>query len=334
MKYLVIGDPHFSAGNEEETRLLEEEVDRVIEEEQPDEVVLLGDVSDRYERRSNCRAKEWITRLSSTIPVTLLVGNHERPDNMDYHSRIHDYVGMEREGLRIVAQSIRVGDVIYVPYVRPGMFQTSLNSAGGLKGVKWIFAHQSFVGCGEPTAIDKWENNIKVVSGHIHTRMSLQKGERQANILGKGWNVYYPGSSTCTTFLDTHDRVVAIVEGDMVREVPIKAYKRRVMQLTPNFTEEDLTNITSSDGYTQLVIKGTYAECAEMRNTDLVRDAENRGCVIKTIILDEGEVFQPVTHTVTRPFHQEVLSKMSSKWTADELSYLSRVMRGDAVGTS
>jgi DNA repair exonuclease SbcCD nuclease subunit len=330
MKYLLVGDPHFGGGNIEDTQLLEKEINRVIEEEKPDEVVLLGDVHDRYDVEANSRANEWITeRLCKKIRVTLIVGNHERKDNTDYHSKVHHYVGMEKDGLRIVSETVKVGNVIYVPYVRPGMFQAALNHAGGIKNVKWIFAHQAFIGCCDLSALDEWNNSsTRVVSGHIHTRMSLSKGIRQQQVLDKGWNVYYPGSSTCTTFLDTQDRVLCIVEDDSIREVVIESCKRRVMTLTTDFTDEDIDMIRTSDKYTRITIIGTYAECTEMQDTELIREAKKRGSVINTHQTDKGGVSEGVVVGVSKPFCDDVVSKMSEKWTKEELAYLIATMRG------
>jgi hypothetical protein len=321
-KRLVIGDPHFKRNNIEETDLLVSEIDRLITLEEPDEVILLGDVIDRYSLRTDCRAKEWILRLTTMVErVILIVGNHERENNLDYQSRIHYYVGMEGvEGLEIVDSARMIGSCLYVPYVAPGRFEEAIAPYISNE-IEWIFAHQSFIGCSDPCAKDLWAGPQKCISGHIHTRMYLYNGVRSTN---KDWDVYYPGAALCNSFIDERDRYICVVEGKSVRDIKIKSIPRHLVILDERLEQDAIDLILVANKYTRIVLEGTIEDCMVLAGSELIRNAKKRGADVRHhFILSQCKERKVDTK---KSFTQLVLQALEGRCSAEELSYITSIL--------
>lgn len=326
MRILVVGDPHYKRTNQEETDLLESEVDRLIP--LVDEVVILGDVLDRFSLRPLCRVKAWFVALSSKIPTTVLIGNHEREDNTDYLSNIHPYVGMDRSNLTIVATPLRRANVLYVPYVPPGRFKEAISTcvpAEELKDLSLIFAHQSIVGCSDPKSLDVWDSNVKVISGHIHNRGVLCHGTTGS--LSSEWNVYYPGAPLCNNFGDELQRYLSIVDTEtlQVEEVPVASIPRLTLILTMNYTEEDLDLLERANSYTRVEILGTHAERTILRNSSQVAEARKRGADISSqvSVLPEGKKLKSGERV---DFLTRWMTKMEKSMEPEAVDYIKHII--------
>jgi predicted phosphodiesterase len=322
MKILVVGDPHYKKDNSEETDLLESEIDRIITKEKPDELVILGDVMDRFSLRPKCRAVKWLLNLSNIIPVTVLIGNHERENNTDFQSAVHHFVGLDRPNLTIVSSTIHRDNIAYVPYVANGRFAEALGNVGK---TKLIFAHQSFVGCQDPGATDEWKSKIPIISGHIHHRIVLHSGDKST--LSGNWNVYYPGAPLCNNFGDEPNRYVCTVDTVTlkVKELSIAAKARISVTLTPSFSKKEALVVSNADKYTRIIIVGSFSECSIMTNSTVIREAQMKGAQIITRPWSESSSVELKDAKLS--FIDAILTRMKDRTDEEGLAYLSSLLK-------
>lgn len=282
MKYLVVGDPHYKDTNTEETEILELEVTRLVTELQPDKVVLLGDLLDKYKLRSYCRAVSWLYKLAGMLPVVVLIGNHDRVDNQDYLSDVHPLTGIRGvDNLVIISKVTMIDDALFVPYVPKERFFEAITTCDIIEEPSVIFAHQDLQGCGVSVE-ETWTCATLVVSGHIHTRTLLQDGKRVEDL--DSCNVYYPGAPLQHNFNDSDHRVVALIttfDGQAtISEHKLYVPTKRVITITQ---ESDLSSVTGADKYTRIDVVGSTEECLKLKKSKQVTEAQLRGVVIKTM---------------------------------------------------
>lgn len=246
MKFLIIGDTHYTKDNEDATDAMEKEIDRVIAKHKPDQIVFLGDTLDKNHRidmGSQQRAQNYLNKLAQNHDVILLVGNHDRYNNSDFLSPNHPFSGMEcRPRVTVVAdvvvKTFKDGQedirVCCVPYVPKGRFMEAIMTKVEHPDadIDIYFAHQDFAriaGRG-----DEWPTDYpEVISGHIHKKYYK-----------KGDNIIYPGAPLCHNFGDDVDRFVLlydiqVVDGELVLgyawekiDVPAKIKKSVVLPMT------------------------------------------------------------------------------------------------------
>lgn len=314
MKYLVIGDPHYKDTNTEETDVMEVEVARLITELQPDKVVILGDLLDKYKLRSYCRAVSWLCRLAEVIPVVVLIGNHDRVDNQDYLSDVHPLTGIKGVGnLAVISKVELVGDALFVPYVPKERFLEAIATCELVEEPSVIFAHQDLQGCGT-TVEETWTCATLVVSGHIHTRTLLRDGKRVEDLAS--CNVYYPGAPLQHNFNDSDRRVVALVttynDQATIVEHRLNVPTKRVITVTQ---ESDLPALAHADKYTRIDVVGSTEDCLKLKKSKQVTEAQLRGVVIKTMAeapeqraVKEQSFLTALRDTVLRECGQESLA--------------------------
>ena len=134
MKFIHLSDLHlgkrvneFSMTEDQEYIL--EEILRIIRQEQPDGVLLAGDIYDKAVPSAEAvRLFDWfLTSLSETGTETFLIsGNHDSPERLSFGSRL-----MERSGIHISrvydgrTASVRLEDrrgavqVYLLPFIKP-----------------------------------------------------------------------------------------------------------------------------------------------------------------------------------------------------------------------
>ena len=246
MKFLVVGDTHYTKDNVNEINMMENELDRLITKHKPDQIVFLGDTLDKNHKidmGSQQRAQNYLNKLSQTHDIILLVGNHDRYNNNDFLSPNHPFSGMEcRSRVTVVAdvivKSFKDGAedirVCCVPYVPKGRFMEAIKTKVQNPDidVDVYFAHQDFsriAGRG-----DEWPLEYpEVISGHIHKKYYK-----------KGDNIIYPGAPLCHNFGDDADRYVLIydiqvIDGELVLgyiweklDVPSKIKRSVILPMT------------------------------------------------------------------------------------------------------
>lgn len=223
-KIICIGDPHFKDNNKIETDLMLSQVRELIVREQPDFVVILGDLLHRFEKldmQPLKRATEFLQMIKAVSPhMFVIIGNHDRPNNNDFLTDNHAFAGLNEWSKTTVVDVVKTHSFVgrdglnykfvFVPYVHAGRLQEAL-ATKDLKApyadISVFFAHQEFKGA-KMNAItsnegDVWDRNWPLcVSGHIHDFDELQL------------NLFYPGTPIQHGFADTKDKTISILHLD------------------------------------------------------------------------------------------------------------------------
>lgn len=221
IKILAIGDPHFQPSNLTDMEEMIEKIDSVIDKEQPDHVVILGDMLHTHEKVfTPCLnlAFDWIESLASKIKnsVYLLVGNHCYINNSQFLTNNHPYNSLKKIKNVVVVDKVIYSEdhhfsgynIAFCPYVPPGRFLEALNTEPESLNANLIFAHQEFKGAKLGAIIsehgDEYPTDYPlVISGHIHEYSKVQN------------NILYIGTPIQHTYGDTPDKTISlfVIEG-------------------------------------------------------------------------------------------------------------------------
>jgi DNA repair exonuclease SbcCD nuclease subunit len=199
-QFLYVGDPHIQIQNlEDAEKLLSHIYDMVSGSTPPDRVVFLGDLLHthaivRVEVLEFWR--RWLFQISSFVPVTILVGNHDMTG--DYSSKATALSLFASGRVTVVDEPLAEGAIGFLPYIHSQ--EEFIDSANGLvsRGVRTIVCHQSFSG-------SKFENGYfdphginpdlltatLIISGHIHMQQKFGK-------------VWHPGTPMWLTASDAN----------------------------------------------------------------------------------------------------------------------------------
>lgn len=207
MKVLLVGDPHVTVDELADAQSLMDYVFELavagtpLTAIKPDKIVILGDLHHNHAVVRVEVTDFWLQnleRLGSVCPVTVLLGNHDRPN--DATSRAHALQPYKRlNGVTVIDSFVQEGDIGYAPYYASPetLYEVVLN-----KNLKWLFCHQTFDGSVyengfyAPDGADPVLVGVpRVVSGHIHTSQ---------NVNWPGGYVYYPGSPRWRTQSDAN----------------------------------------------------------------------------------------------------------------------------------
>lgn len=303
---LVIGDCHFKTNNVLATERMTTALLALGSDRRPDFIVMLGDTLDRHETihvMALTRAITFLKALAALAPTYLLIGNHDRPNNSDFLSPYHPFVGLESyPNLTVVAQvhtaSIQGHLFGFVPYVPPGRFQEALaTTSEDLSRATAIFAHQEFRGAkmGAITSQvgDVWPAEAPlIISGHIHDYDELQP------------NLIYIGTPMQHAFGDREDKTVSLFtfeeEGYWRQErIDLRLPKKRVLQLTYTQFLQCRPEDFSGDLEVKLIIRGTGPELKSLVKLKLVSEIEARG--VKLAYREEPESIPLSQLTLTTP---------------------------------
>lgn len=136
MKILALGDPHFMNGNLYFMRWACHEIFELIDQQQPDLVVCLGDTLHEHERigmMAQTMAIKFFFEIANRCRLIVIIGNHDRANATDFLSENHSMVGLlNSPNITVVDHVIwdRKLNFIYVPYVAPGRFEEALATVG------------------------------------------------------------------------------------------------------------------------------------------------------------------------------------------------------------
>ena len=285
IKTLVIGDPHFKVSNTYETDLMVSSIFNIIQTNNYDIVVVLGDILDRHETihvSPLTRAMDFLCKLIKIIPTFILIGNHDLKNNKQFMSEEHPFTSLKyfcqayeyNNDLGIksmiidktAAISIKNQKFIFVPYVPPGRFIEALELSPTIwNDATCIFAHQEFYNCQmgaiKSTQGDKWDlNNPFVISGHIHDYDELQS------------NILYVGTPIQHTYSDKNDKTISSF-------VFMDNYTREEKRHSLNLPKKHIIHINYNDiseykplknCKLKIIISGTSAEIkAIMRHPNI-----------------------------------------------------------------
>jgi len=281
LKVIVIGDQHFKIDNIEEVDIFISRITNLIQEKQPDFVVLLGDLLDTHERIHSIplnRAYRFIDNIRKISKTYVLVGNHDMSDNQQFMTENH-WLNALKEWTnvivvdRIISEEIKDMKFIFCPYVYVGRFQEALNLLDtDWKDAKCIFAHQEFYGCkmGAFNSIDgdRWDiENPQVISGHIHLNHKPQE------------NIYYPGSSLSVAFGESAKNIVpeVIFEEDIIEinEIDLNMPKKKIIYIDSEKADDII--IPESEDKIKLSISGEYEDFKTFKKTKKYKELTQKG---------------------------------------------------------
>jgi DNA repair exonuclease SbcCD nuclease subunit len=285
MKILTIGDPHFRTNNIPECELLQERLSDIVSEQNPDLIVVLGDLLHYHERVYTTalnQACEFIDMLRNHTHTFVLTGNHDYQNNQQFLTNKHWMnVLKEWKNVTIVDKVISFKKnnkhIVLLPYVPPGRFEEALNTLQeSWKIADAIFCHQEFYGV-QMGAIksrdgDKWLPEYPYVfSGHIHDRQQLQP------------NLYYVGSCLQHAFGESGKKTVALLNFDKesinILEIPTNLPKKKIIYIDIEDIGEFKEKEDSRD-HIKLCIKGTYEQFKSFKKTRQYKDLTAHGVKI------------------------------------------------------
>jgi DNA repair exonuclease SbcCD nuclease subunit len=244
MNILILGDPHFKRDNVTHMEKINKEILDLIINIKPNIVVSLGDTLDTHDRvhqmPANCAYKFYF-EISKLVPLYVIVGNHDRINNSDYLTDMSSlYPLSNTPNITIVTKPLRVGDILYVPYVYPGKFTETV--IDHLDNCKLIFAHQEFTGAKfsiKPSTVEDWEYNIPIISGHIHEYQVIN-------------NITYVGTYLQQTYAENSDKALLYIEMDADSNITLT--KRIKLNSTPkkkivHINYNDMSNYVHNQDY-------------------------------------------------------------------------------------
>jgi len=294
LSILCIGDPHYKESNIIDMEEFNVKLLNFVKEKKPDIIVLLGDILHDHKDINVYPlelATKLITTLADLLPVIILIGNHDRPNNSDFMSKYHPFPGLDgKHNITLVAstkeQYIKGHRLIFVPYVYPGRFDEALGYLSHpYYNVTSYFAHQEFrgakMGAIESKVGDIWpEERSLVIAGHIHDYDKLQS------------NVIYTGTPLMHGYGDTHHKTVSWFDFD---ETGKWEETRHDLQITPKITisitaDQFYSWVPPNTKYVRLNIKGTSAEIASITKSQRFAELKMMGIKLNPKTTDETDI--------------------------------------------
>ena len=212
LQILCIGDPHFKKNNAHETENMEFQILKIINENKPDLVIVLGDILHDFETITSsvqCRAVNFLLKIKEKCKLYIIIGNHDRINNREYLTEIHPFYALKNWDNTLIADKTIYFEekgykFLLVPYVPNGSFLKAIEEFD-YKNVDAIFAHQEFkgckLGCNISTEGDEWDiYNPLVITGHIHEYQRPQ------------YNIIYTGTPIQHNFSDGKKKTISIYE--------------------------------------------------------------------------------------------------------------------------
>lgn len=228
-----------------------------------DLIVLMGDILDRHDDMKQSLLRIAIDFVEALINhpsaiIVVLIGNHDRINNRDIFSNIHPFMGMKDVpgklyfAYRPISLTIKQKKLLFVPYVPPNMFMSSLQKEGiDASSYDLIFAHQEFKDAIGPfgTAEEEWHGPL-LISGHIH-----EYGYKKPNLLYTG-SLYQISHGEDANKGILHGRFDQTFEHSLI---PMTA----MMKVTKKLNISQLSEINHSDHF---IVEGTSDEVTLARS--------------------------------------------------------------------
>jgi len=277
---------------------------QIVIQNNPDIIVVMGDVLDRHELFHVVpftNSIKFLLKLSTYKKTYVLVGNHDRPNNNDFLSDFHPFVGIQSENLIIVNKVLyqEIGNFrfLFVPYVYPGRFEEAIITIPEIPNftkVDCIFAHQEFystkMGAIISTKGDKWPKEYPfVISGHIHDYTRPQD------------NIVYVGTPLQHAFGDRDDKTISLFEFKSVRgsdeygprmfpietRIDLGLIKRVIFRVA---CKDVISWAPPNNCLIKLFIEGTSSEIKAIQKLDYLKQLNKKGIKIAYNTIDEIKV--------------------------------------------
>ena len=205
MRSLIIGDPHLKVSTLEDGKSFIDQTIKIIEDETPSQVILLGDLFNDFAVVRSEVLKLWtdfFLRTSKLTKVICLVGNHDMAGADGGTFPMEPFKAIPN--VTIVDHFQMIDSIYYMPFVRDNSEFESIVRSVPKDSV--LFCHQSFNGAQfengfyDPTGADPEcaTHLAAVIPGHIHKRQ----------ILG---NIFYPGTPFQHTFGDAGEKKTVVM---------------------------------------------------------------------------------------------------------------------------
>jgi len=297
LRVLCIGDPHFKTSNVKECREFCTAIYDLIDKQNPDIIVVMGDTLDRHENIHVVPLTlsiNFILKIAEKRKTYLLIGNHDRPNNSDFLSHYHPFVGLIGNPNIVIVSEVITDSVgkykfLFVPYVYPGRFKEAIKTKlDNISDIDCIFAHQEFYGTEMGAVIstvgDKWNlNDTYIISGHIHNYCKPQK------------NILYIGTPMQHNFGDDENKTVSMftfnvpyvisgkIEYPIENRIDLGLIKKVIFSIKCN---ELITWIPPTNCLIKLYIEGTSNEIKALSKLDYLKKLVKSGIKVVYTITD------------------------------------------------
>lgn len=312
---LAIGDPHFKTTNVEEIAIFAERVINLINDKKPDFVVVLGDLLDKHANIHVfplCGVVEFLSKIEEIVPLYILVGNHDRPNNSTFLTNEHPFTAMEKwkntkVAWKVIQDTINGHQFTFVPYVSPGRYFEALGTIEGWQQSTAIFSHQEFRGAKMGAIVseigDIWEPHYPLnISGHIHDYDLLQP------------NLVYTGAPTQHAFGDSEKKTVSLFTFDANKSwteerIDLQLPRREIIHITyDGFLDVDIEEYLKKGKRLKLVIIGTKEECKSLFKNKKLRNLKTAkvSVAFKEIQLESRAEIEGIAKKSTGSFLSEL----------------------------
>jgi DNA repair exonuclease SbcCD nuclease subunit len=287
LKILCIGDPHIKIDNLAEFKEFEIKLIELIEKENPNFIVCLGDILHTHERLHTIplnKAYSFIDNIRKFCPLYLIVGNHDYIHNQEFLSENHWMNSLKEWKNVFVIDKVKELKIdkrnfVFVPYVFPGKFGEALSTINNniWKKSDIIFAHQEIKGCKmgpiQSTEGDEWNLEYpQIISGHIHSNQKPQK------------NVYYPGSALQNAFGESEKNIIPIIEYEekgefFLREIDLLLPRKKIISCDIKNIDQIKINENTKDKL-RITLKGDYDDFKSLKKTSKYKELVEKGIKI------------------------------------------------------
>lgn len=315
IKIIAIGDIHFQACGPETNMFIEKMVE-LVDKENPDVIIIMGDVLHTHERINAIalnKAYEFIDLMRKRALTQILVGNHDFYNNQKFCESSHWMNALkEWKNVTIVDTAIfhsiiknnNTVNIFLCPFVPPGRFEEALQTSGldytDPETVHCIFAHQEFLGVKmgaiESTEGDSWpEEYPLVISGHIHNKHWLRK------------NIYYCGSSMQHSFGDFGDNTIPAITWDSdgnrdIVEHDLGLPRKRIIHTDLEALHDMKIDDTQKRDLVRLNVACSLEEFKSFKKSKTFKDLSKKGakivCKPEKVQITEGELGKKVSEIV------------------------------------
>lgn len=320
MKFLCIGDPHIKKNNTLEIDLLIAEIKKIILNENPDCVVILGDILDSHEKIDMfcfIRAENFLKELKDlTSHLILICGNHDRPNNNEFLTTRHAFNSFKLWNNITIVDDVYIKEFggknfVFVPYVPNNRYMEALNTKNityPFTNISGFFSHQEFKNCSinnlTKSEVDEWPIDAPLnVVGHIHTKERPQS------------NLYYPGIPLQHSPHDSFDKTVSIVKFEednyVIEEFELNIPKKIIVELTP---EELLNyNIPSNISFVKLKIRGSSEVIKEIMKLEHVKNLLKSNKVKISIIDTNSKIKHSLVKKVKISYRERIFNDIKNQ---------------------